>query len=257
MIRRVSSSTTLIKDRDREFPSLKLKVALVLAALSLLALVPLVQATTTSSSSAPSTGSVTYSVQATLNGTSKAATVTETVTSGATAGDSIVMLAVSGTQSNFTYSHVVNSSLTLLPYLPAITNESYSYAGKNYSVVASISQHGTSQATFQGKSYTLTDYSFSATITTTNGTQNIAGTVSAFPSDLVYSVSAHGTSSSVTATLTSTTLSLTGASMSPALQATSAGVGVSLAIGAVALSLGVKFRNKPQSPGPKPDHWVD
>jgi len=236
---------------------LKLRLGVLLAALSLLALVPLVQATTTSASGSPSSGSVTYSVQATVNGTAKAATVTETVSPSATAGESTIMLAVSGTESNFTYSHVVNSSLTLLPYLPAITNESYSYTGKNYSVAASISQQGTSEATFQGKSYTLTDYAFSATVTSTNGTTTITGAVSAFPSDLVYSVSARGSTSSVVATLTSTNLSLSGSSGSPALQATSAGVGISLAVGAVALSLGVKFRSKPQSAGPKPDHWVD
>ena len=89
-----------------------------------------------------------------------AASVNESVSQSPTAGDSIVMLAVQGTESNFTYSHVVNSSLTLFPYLPAISNENYTYSGKSYTVAASISQQGTSQVSFQGKSYTLTDYAF-------------------------------------------------------------------------------------------------
>jgi hypothetical protein len=219
---------------------LKLSVGLVLAAISLLALVPLVQATSTTSSSSASSGYVTYSVQATYNGTSRAASVTENVAPDSTLGDSIIQLTVEGTMSNFTYSHVVNSSLTMFPYLPAISNENYSYTRNSTTVTAEISQHGTSQVTFKGTAYTLSDYAFSAQVTSTNGTDTIAGTVSAFPSDLVYSVTAQrldvdgrtdgaATSGSVSATLTATSLALsTGAAGLP-LQAASAGMGLSLA----------------------------
>ncbi len=237
---------------------MKLSVGLMLAAIALLALVPIAQAASTTGASSQSSGYVTYGVQATQNGTTLTASVTETVSPSSTAGESIILLAVQGTASNFTYSHVVNASLTLFPYLPAISNENYTYAGKSYSVAAKISQQGTSQATFQGKAYTLSDYAFSATVTSANGTQTISGTVSAFPSDLVYSVSAQSTSGSVSATLTSTSLGLSAAAAAPALQAATVGIGASLAAGAVALSLGVRMKRKQASTGTsKPDHWVD
>jgi len=235
---------------------LKIRLGILLAALALLALVPVVQASTSGPAS-PSTGSVTYSLQLVANGTTRSASVTETVSPDSSPGMSIIQLAVQGTQSNFTYSHAVNSSLTLFPYLPSITNNNYTYTGKSGSVTAKIAQEGTSKVAFAGSSYTLTDYAFSATYSDANGTGSVTGTVSAFPSDLVYSASASSSQGQVTATLTSTSLSLSAASLSPAVQATSAGVGISLAIGAVAVSLGVRYRNKPQAQGPKPDHWVD
>lgn len=228
---------------------MKLRLAL-LAVVSLLAMVPVAHAAST-------TGSVAYSVQVTQDGTTKAATVTETVSSSPSAGQSVVSLAVQGAEANFTYSHFVNSSLTLFPYLPAITGDNYTYSGKSGSVTAKISQDGTSQVSFQGKSYTLTDYDFSATATDSNGTQTISGKVSTFPSDLVYSATASFNGTQASATLTSTTLSLSASTSSPATQAASAGLGISLAVGAVAISLGVKLRNKPKPEGPKPDHWVD
>jgi len=231
---------------------LKLSLGLALAAISLLALVPIAQATSTTSStssSGQSTGYVAYSIQASVN---------ESVTPTSSPDKSVVQVTIDGTLSNLTYSRVVNSSLTLLPYLPSISNENYTYSGKSYSATVKISQQGTSQVSFQGKSYTLSDYSFSAVITSTNGTQTITGSVSAFPSDLVYSVSAQTSNASVSATLTSTSLALSTATSGPAIQAASAGIGITLAAGAVALSLGVRMKRKQGSAGPStPDHWVD
>jgi hypothetical protein len=218
--------------------------------------VPLAQAASTTASASPSSGYVAYSVQVTQNGTTRAASVNESVTPSA--GESIVFLTVQGTQTNLSYSHVVNSSLTLFPYLPAISNQSYSYSNSSYTVSATISQQGISQVTFQGSSYTLTDYSFSADVGSANGSHTITGTVSAFPSDLVYSATAQSNSTSVAATLTATSLALSGTTAAPALQAASAGVGLSLAAGAVALSLGVRMKRKQAPAGPSnPDHWVD
>jgi hypothetical protein len=241
----------------RIFSSLKLTLALVLASVSLLALVPLAQAASTTSPS-PSSGYVAYGVQVTENGTTRAASVNESVAPSSSAGQSIVFLTAQGTQSNFTYSRAVNSSLTLFPYLPAISNQSFSYSNSSYTVSATISQQGTSQVTFQGSSYTLTDYSFSAHVASSNGSHTITGTVSAFPSDLVYSATAQSNSTSFAATLTATSLALSGTTAAPALQAASAGVGLSLAVGAVALSLGVRMKRKQAPSGPSnPDHWVD
>jgi hypothetical protein len=237
---------------------LKLSLGLVLAAVSLLALVPIVQAASATDSSPQSSGYAAYSVQATQNGTSRAASVNESVTPSSSPGESIVLLTVEAASSNFTYSHVVNSSSALFPYLPAISGGNYTYSGKSYAVAAAISSQGTSQVTFQGEVYTLTNYAFSATITSPNGTRTVTGSVSAFPSDLVYSVSAQTADATVSATLTSTSLALSAASSAPGLQAASAGVGISLAAGAVALSLGVRMKRRHRSAGPSsPDHWVD
>ncbi len=237
---------------------MKLTLALPLAAICLLALVPLVQASTTASSSSASSGYVVYNVQASYNGTTRAASVNESVTPSSTTGESIIGLAVVGTQTNFTYSRVVNSSLTIFPFLPGISSQNFTYSDKGYTVTAKISQQGTSQATFQGKAYTLTNYAFSADITSSNGSKTIAGTISAFPSDLVYSATAQSNGSSVSATLTATSLALTTAAAAPALQAASAGAELSLAVGAVALSLGVRMKRKKAPAAPSnPDHWVD
>jgi len=237
---------------------LKLTVGLLLATISLLALVPLAQASTSSSAASPSSGYAAYNVQFTQNGTTRTASVNESVTPSSSPGESIILLTVEGTQSNFTYSRAVNSSLTLFPYLPAISNQTYSYSNSSYTVSASISQHGSSQVTFQGTAYTLTEYAFSADVGSANGSRTITGTVSAFPSDLVYSATAQSNGTSVAATLTATSLSLTGAAAAPALQAASAGIGLSLAAGAVALSLGVRMKRKQAPSGPSnPEHWVD
>jgi len=237
---------------------LKPTLGLLLAALSLLALVPVAQAATTSGASGPSSGYVSYSVQAAINGTTHSASFNESVTPSSAPGKSILFFAVKGSETNFTYSHVVNASSALFPYLPAISNENYTYSANSTSVVAKISEQGTSQITFQGSAYTLTNYAFSATMTSSKGNTTVAGTVSIFPSDLVYSVSAQSPDGSATATLTSTSLALAAATAAPAIQAASAGLGISIAVGAVALSLGVRMKRK-RGPagGSNPDHWVD
>jgi len=237
---------------------LKLGIGASLAVLFLFAVLPTVQAASTTTAAPVSRGYVVYGVQVTGNGVQNTLTVNESVTPSSTASKSILSLSVKATSSNLTYSHLVNSSLTVFPYLPAITNQNFTYGNKNYTVTAKISQQGTSQVSFQGKSYTLTNYAFSATMASAKGAQTITGTVSAFPSDLVYSVSAKVNATQVAVTLKSTSLSLATAAASPALQATSAGVGLSLAGAAIALSLGIRARQKHRAPQPsKPDHWVD
>lgn len=237
---------------------MRLRIGLVvLVALSLFAILPLAQAAT--SSAAATTGFAAYSVQATVNGTSHSASVNENVKASSTPGKSILTLAVEAASTNFTYSHIVNSSATLFPYLPAISNQNYTYSGKGYNVTAKISQQGTSQVTFQGKTYTVTNYAFSAKVDSAKGSKTYAGTISAFPSDLVYSAAVQTDKSHATITLTATSLSLdaTGAATQP-VQAASAGLGISLAVGAVALSLGVRMKRKHGTAGSaRPDHWVD
>jgi hypothetical protein len=184
--------------------------------------------------------------------------VNESVTPSSNPGKSILFLSVEATSGNFSFSRVVNSSSTLFPYLPAISNMNYTYGDKSHSVTAKITQQGTSQVNFQGKMYSLTDYIFSANIVSAKGTQTISGNISAFPSDLVYSFASQINDTRVALTLTSTSLALGTTSAAPAVQAASAGLGISLAVAAVALSLGVSLRRRHRPEGStKPDHWVD
>ncbi|MDG7022415.1 MAG: hypothetical protein JRN07_03340, partial [Nitrososphaerota archaeon] len=220
--------------------------------------VPFAQAATSSSASSPTSGYAAYSIQVAYNGTTTAASVNESVSPSSTPGVSAVMLSIQGALSNFSYSRDVNSSLTLFPYLPAITNQNFTYSSNGYSVSASVSEQGTSQTTFGGRSYAMTNYAFSATVTSANGSRTVSGTISAFPSDLVYSVTAQSSGANVSATLTGTSLALSASASGPASQAASAGIGLSLAAGAVALSLGVRMKRKQTSAGAAtPDHWVD
>jgi len=242
----------LIKDRQAIFPA-----CLALATIALLSILPIAEAASSSTSTA-SAGFAAYSVQVTRAGAAQSAAVNESVKPTSVPGKSVVQLTVQGASSNFTYSHIVNSSSTLFPYLPAISNENYSYSGKNYSVTAKISQQGTSQVTFKGKSYTVTNYALSAKVTSTKGSETYTGTISAFPSDLVYSATLQANQTRASATLTATSLSLDAVGTAAPLQAASAGIGISLAVGAIALSLGVKMRRKQGAAGTSnPDHWVD
>jgi hypothetical protein len=231
---------------------------LLFALLPLVALLPVAQAASTSSVASPVSGYVSYSVHVTANGTSKIIAVNESITPNSGAGKSILFVSVEAASTNFTYSHIINSSSAMFPYLPAIANESYSHSSKSYNVTASISKQGTSQVTFQGKAYTVTNYAISAKIDSAKGSKTVTGSVSAFPSDLIYSASVQADKASVVATLTSTSLPLTVVAAAPALQAASAGLGISLAVGAVALSLGIRMKRKHGPSGSsKPDHWVD
>src|SRR5947207_15197387 len=90
--------------------SLKLRLGLLLAVMSLLTVLPVAQAASTSSSASPTTGYAAYSVQVTQNGTSRSIAVNESVTPSSNAGKSILLVTVEAASSNFTYSHIINSS---------------------------------------------------------------------------------------------------------------------------------------------------
>lgn len=216
-------------------------------------LAPIVQANAASSS-----GYVAYSVHVTSNGSQQSFSLNESVSSSSNQGESIVSLMVKSASTNFTYSHLVNSSLIVFPYMPAITNQSFTISNDSYSITARIIQSGSSQVTFQGKAYTSNDYAFYANFTKGESSGNASGNLRAFPSGLVYSVALLSEGTLATATLISTSLQLQASSAASSLQMASAGVGVSVAAAAVALSLGVRARRKTRpEAGPKPDHWVD
>jgi hypothetical protein len=218
-----------------------------------LGLAPVVQ-----TGSAASSGYVVYSIHASSNGSQQSFSVNETVSPSSSQGESILSLAVESASTNFTYSHLINSSLTVFPYMPVVTNQSFTYRNDSYSISARITQNGSSQVTFQGKVYLLSDYAFYANFTGGESSRNANGDLSVLPSGLVYSVSLLSGGTTVTAMLVSTSLPLQASSAAPNLQAASVGVGASVAAAAVALSVGVRARRKKRpEAAPKPDHWVD
>ena len=123
--------------------------------LSLAMLAPAVGATTTSSQYAA------YSISGTFGNHSISALVNETVAPSSSSGMSDLTLKIASTMSNFSYSKIVNSSHVIFPYFPTIANQSFSYQVHNYSISASIAQTGTASANFGGKTYSLTNYTFS------------------------------------------------------------------------------------------------
>jgi len=232
---------------------MKRSLVVLLGLTLVLALTPTIEAVAASTS-----GYVAYSVQVSSAGSNRSFSVNETVSPSSHQGQSLLTLVMQSASTNFTYSHLINSSLSVFPFMPAITNNSFTYSNDSYSVTARIVQAGTSQVTFHGAAYTLNDFAISASFTSAKASGNAAGKLSAFQSDLVYSVAFSSNSTAVAATLTSTSLPLQAGSASPSLQVATAGVGVSVAAAAVALSLGVRARRKgEQGEVQKPDHWVD
>jgi hypothetical protein len=212
--------------------------------------------------SPPSPGYAAYSVQGTSNGVTHSFVVNESLSHG-TSASSILSLVLTSSHGNLSYSRDINSSVDVLPYMPAITNQNLSYSFNSTTISATVSSGASVSAAFHGSSYSLSSYAFSVNVDSPRGAMTAAGTVLAFPSDLVYSV--NGTvngGDSFSITLLSTSLPLTSSSHSfGSAQATSVGLGAGAAITALALGLGVRFRKSgsthTESREAKPDHWVD
>lgn len=225
---------------------------LVLLCLTLvLALAPTVHA-------AGSTGYVSYNIQTSSNGNQRSYSVNESVSQSSHSGESILSLIVKSASTNFTYSHLVNSSVVVFPYLPVITNRTLTYSNDSYSISIRLVQEGTSKVTFQGSQYTLNVYAVSANFTDADFSGNANGTLATFPSGLVYTAAITLGKGSLTATMTSTSLQLQASSAAPSIQIASAGIGVSVAAVAVVLSIGVRAKRKNGTEqAEKPEHWVD
>jgi len=235
---------------------------------------PGLSAFVTTTGTLPSTSSISY-------------TVTERVSPGPNSSFNNLFLAIASNGGNFSYSRLVNSSVPLEPFLPAITNQNFTYGGNGTSVSASIARNGTVPVTFQGQGYTLTSYAFSLEITasmpnlsglnltsspltindipdaasalTSNTTTTLVGSIYAFPSGLVYSVKADVQGQpSFSVTLLSTTLPLKDPAPSSTMEVVSIGVGAGAIVSALALGVGVRHRKHSEETAEvKPDHWVD
>jgi len=192
-----------------------------------------------------------------------------------------VTLSLSSESTNFTYSRVVNStSLPMLfPYLPGLTNQSFSYAMQGISISASLDNTGQTPVTFNDNTYQATKYLVSLSATNNSKVVSAQGNIVSMPSGLIYSIQLSFNQQSVELTLISTDLELNQpqSSVDP-LGASILGGGAILAVAIAAPTIFKKIKhNKPKQPTKtsqtknkqenhensnkedenKPSYWVD
>jgi hypothetical protein len=209
---------------------------------------------------ASTSGFAAYSVNVTYHGVSRSLTVNESITPTSNQAFDQLVLKVLSTGWNFNYSRSINSTLALFPFLPSVSNQTFSFARGQSRVSLAVARNGTSTVAFQGDTYKLSSNTLSVNYATANSTGSLTGAFYTFPSGLLYSLkgSVDGTSS-IGVTLLSTSLPLNAAaSSSSTLQVASAGIGAGAALSVVALSLGIRHkRQNGHTSDRKPDYWVD
>jgi hypothetical protein len=222
-------------------------------------LVSLVMGGAVGAAFASSQGFAVYGLTFVSHGVPRNLTINESMVASRDPGlDNLVLRVLSGSW-NFNYSRLVNSSLQLFPFVPAIPGQNFSFAYGSSHVSANLAMNGTAAVEFQGNSYQVTSFSFSAQLSSTKVTGSVSGTFSTFPSGLLYALKAqtNGTSS-LAVVLQSTSLPLSAGASSSALQMASAGLGAGAIVSVVALSLGIRSRHRQKGqPETKPDYWVD
>jgi hypothetical protein len=263
------------------------KTEAVIPVLALLAL--LIGAVGTVSAATP--GFAAYSIQVSSMGVSHEIVVNASVSATSNAGyDKLVLGIVSGS-TDLNYSRSINSSDDISPFLPAVTNQSFTYHSNGASLTLNIMKNGSVPLQFQGGNYKLASYALSATVQRNGTSKTISGTLLAFPSGLIYSVSfsvplsemlglptqgiaipGYGAGSNpfeslaglptgtatLSLTLLSTSLPLAGPSSSTTEQAASIGIGAGAAVSVLALALGVQYKKKHEPEElTKPEYAVD
>jgi hypothetical protein len=215
-------------------------------------------------------------------GFTRTATVNESISATSNPHvDTLVLGVVSGT-TELNYSRSINSSLDISPFLPTITNQTFSYSSGSVSASLAVMMNGTVQVNFHGGSYKLTSFALSATVKANGTSETVKGALETFPSGLIYLVrvsgalpampsseglalqnftlpvlssgllggvatpelAANSTSGtfSISLTLLSTSLPLTDPVASPVEQVASIGIGAGAAASVLALGLGVRRR---------------
>jgi len=161
-----------------------------------------------------------------------------------------VTLSLSSESTNFTYSRVVNStSLPMIfPYLPGLTNQSFSYAMQGISISASLANTGQTPVTFNDNTYQATNYLVSLSAANNSKVVSAQGNIVSMPSGLIYSIQLSFNQQSVELTLISTDLELNQpqSSVDP-LGASILGGGAILAVAIAAPTIFKKIKhNKPK-----------
>jgi hypothetical protein len=208
--------------------------------------------------SQPGGGFVAYRVSVTLPSGQQSAVVNESVVQSSKPGFSDLILQLTGSRQNLTYSRLVNSSTALFPYLSNLASQALDYSnGTTANAHLNFSAAGTTTVTFQGSQYTLSLYTFAVSSSYHGMTIVANGTLEVFPSSLVYSATAGNGNVSLRAVLVATDLQLNQPSGQTA---ASTYVGAGLGVGGVALVavfLARRKDRKVQSQEQKPSHWVD
>ena len=168
----------------------------------------------------PSNGYVQYKVTAsstTNSFLSVSGVVNESAQPTGQTGFVNLMLGISSTAANFTYSKDVNATSLpeIFPYLPAITNQSLSYQTQGISISANLINADQTSVTFNGATYQATKFliSFSAVNSAVNSSNALSfsgnGSIISMPSGLIDTVQLSlNQTASINATLLSTNLSL-------------------------------------------------
>ena len=176
--------------------------------------------------------------------------VTESVSPTGQPDFNDIALSLSSDTTNFTYSKVVNStSLPMLfPYMPRLTNQSFSYAMQGISISASLDNTGQTPVTFNDNTYQATKYLVSLSATNNSKVVSAQGNIVSMPSGLIYSIQLSFNQQSVELTLISTDLELNQpqSSVDP-LGASILGGGAILAVAIAAPTIFKKIKhNKPK-----------
>ena len=122
-----------------------------------------------------------------------------------------IALSLSSATTNFTYSKVVNSSSLpiIFPYLPELTNQSFSYTMQGISISATLVNSGQIPVTFHDINYQATEYLVSFSATNSSKVISADGKIVSMPSGLIYNIQlSFNQQSSVEVTLLSTDLDL-------------------------------------------------
>jgi len=205
----------------------------------------------------PTTGSASYKITVSSPMGTRSALVNETVKGTDKAGFSDLILQLTGTTQNLTYSRLVNSSDALLPFMPTIPSQSFDYSNHTFSVQANLTQASSQSVSFQGSSYAMSVYGISLAGSYGNKSFTAVGTIEAFPSSLVYSVElGSGLLFQASIVLQATNLPLNPPSTATA-AAAYAGAGLT-AVGVTAAALVIRRRERhSKAQEQKPLHWVD
>ena len=249
---------------------------------------------TAGAAGAATPGFAVYRVVTTVQGQSNSFTVNETVAATSSPSYDNLILNFAWAGQTLNYSKSVNASDDLSPFIPSISNQTFSSTSASGTVTVNVLRNGTIPVQFQGASQSLTSYSLTGSLTSNGTDVTIQGALTTFQSGLVNSAGltidyptipapalqgmlAGANSSSnpsgtglaslpttqgtvnVSITLLSTSLPLNAASPSSTARAVSVGIGAGAAVSALAIGLGVRRHNKQASPAPedKPEHWVD
>jgi hypothetical protein len=221
----------------------------------------------------PSQGYVVYKIRI-VNQQPQAESIilNETVQPTSQGGFVLVTITVRSSISNITYSEAVNSSsfLEIFPYLVGLNNQSLSYGTAGTVDIVHIQNTGSTQVTFNSKSYEGTSYQVSVSGTYSPQALQISGngTIVTLPSGLIYSVQLQRINGySVNAQLLQTSLPVTVATTSSLpIGLTLISIGLLGAIAFAVPSIFIRWRKKlGTAPAPssqpqteeKPSYWVD